>query len=67
LSCSIARLTFVSSVALTPGSPLTTRETVFKPTPASAATSSMVGRRGIAGVCDDNGISPLLFIGNLIV
>ncbi len=29
---------------VTPGSPLTTRETVFRPTPARAATSFIVGR-----------------------
>ncbi len=29
---------------VTPGSPLTTRDTVFRPTPAWDATSFMVGR-----------------------
>src|SRR6185437_1940079 len=42
-----------------PGSSLTTRETVLRPTPASAATSSIVGRRGMAvGGFSDNEISP---------
>src|SRR6266404_1265189 len=57
LSCSIARLTLASSAGLTPGSALTTRETVFKPTPASAATSSMVGRRTAVGAFSDNEVS----------
>jgi len=33
---------------------LTTRETVFKPTPARAATSTIVGRRFGSITCFDN-------------
>ncbi len=43
-SASMASWTRRSVSGVTPGSPLTTRETVFRPTPARAATSFMVGR-----------------------
>ena len=43
-SASIAARTRDSVSSVTPGSPLTTRETVFRPTPARAATSFIVGR-----------------------
>src|SRR4051794_26561431 len=41
---SIADCTRSMVSGVTPGSPLTTRETVFRPTPARAATSFIVGR-----------------------
>lgn len=41
---SMASMTRRSVSGVTPASPLTTRETVFSPTPARAATSFMVGR-----------------------
>ncbi|GAA4876168.1 hypothetical protein GCM10023235_64660 [Kitasatospora terrestris] len=40
----IAACTRAAISGVTPLSPLTTRETVFSPTPAAAATSFMVGR-----------------------
>lgn len=43
-SASMASWTRFSVSGVTPGSPLTTRDTVFRPTPARAATSFMVGR-----------------------
>ena len=43
-SCSIARDTRAVRSGETPGSALMTRETVLRLTPASAATSRMVGR-----------------------
>jgi hypothetical protein len=48
-SSSIARCTLTASAVETPGSSLTTRETVFRLTSASWATSRMVGRRRGAG------------------
>ncbi|GAA1760582.1 hypothetical protein GCM10009747_19550 [Agromyces humatus] len=48
-----AAMTFAIVAADTFGSPLITRETVFTPTPARAATCRIVGReRGFAGTCD---------------
>ncbi|GHI29327.1 hypothetical protein Sdagh_10570 [Streptomyces daghestanicus] len=40
----MASCTRRSVSGVTPGSPFTTRDTVFRPTPARAATSFMVGR-----------------------
>jgi hypothetical protein len=54
LSWSIAPLTLDSSSALTPGSELTTRDTVFTATPAREATSTIVGRRFVSMGNSDN-------------
>jgi len=43
-SCLIARSTLAAVSGCTPGSWLTTRETVIRLTPATRATSRMVGR-----------------------
>ena len=43
-SASMASWTRRSVSGVTPGSPLTTRDTVLRPTPARAATSFIVGR-----------------------
>ena len=48
-SRSMALRTRELSSSDTPGSPLTTRDTVFKLVPASAATSRIVGRGMICG------------------
>ncbi len=40
----MASWTRLTVSGVTPGSPLTTRDTVFRPTPARAATSFIVGR-----------------------
>ncbi|GGX66757.1 hypothetical protein GCM10010324_09970 [Streptomyces hiroshimensis] len=45
----IASCTRRSVSGVTPGSPFTTRETVFRPTPARAATSFIVGRAPYRG------------------
>src|SRR5581483_436589 len=48
-SSSMACCTSAAVPGSTPGSPLTTRETVLRPTPARAATSFMVGRGACTG------------------
>ena len=51
-SVSIASRTRCSVSGVTPGSPLTTRETVFRLTRAAIATSFMVGRERSIGLLE---------------